>query len=452
MNAQAPLPLPVSSSSRRNFLRTSGTALAAAALTRAIEVGAYAADDGTIDVAVVGCGGRGTGAVANALSTAGPNRLVAMADVFPDRLEGSVAALRQQFPERIQVPPDRQFLGFDAYRRVIDLLPRNGVVILTTPPAFRPMHLEYAVERGVHVFMEKSFAVDAPGVRRILRAGEAARAKNLKIAGGLMSRHSKPLEEALKRIRDGAIGAIITAYAYRMHGSVGFAPRREGESELAHQIRNYSNFTWVNGSFLLDWLIHNLDVGCMVKDAWPVSAQGQGARRVRTEPDQLFDQYLVEYGFPDGTRLVAQGRHMNQCHDYWGCVIHGTTGSAELGEGISRPRLFKGHRLTPENLIWQWRGPTHNAYQEEWDLLMNAIRNDLPHNETERCAKASMVGILGRMAIESGRNLSWDEALASGVELAPGLDGIRSLDAPAPVRPGADGRYPLPVPGQPGVV
>ncbi len=439
-------------STRRAFLQHSGSALAAAALTRAIEVGAYAADDGTIDVAIVGCGGRGTGAVSNALSTRGPTRLVAMADVFPDRLEGSINALRQQHPEKIQVPPDRQFIGFDAFRQAIDVLPKNGVVILTTPPAFRPMHLEYAVARGVHVFMEKSFAVDAPGIRRVLRAGEAAKAKNLKIAGGLMSRHSKPLEETVQRIRDGAIGDVITAYAYRMHGGVGFAPRRAGESELAHQIRNYSNFTWVNGSFLLDWLIHNLDVCCLVKDAWPVSAQGQGARRVRTEPDQLFDQYMVEYAFPDGTRMVAQGRHMNQCHDYWGCVIHGTTGSAELGEGISRPRIFKGHRTVSENMTWQWKGPAHNAYQEEWDLLMDAIRNDKPHNEAERCAKAAMVGILGRMALESGKMLSWDEALASEVELAPGLARIQSIDAPAPVQAGADGRYPLPVPGQPGMV
>jgi len=440
------------STDRRGFLRSSGTLVAAAALTRAIEVGAYAADDGTIDVAIVGCGGRGTGAVSNALSTRGPSRLVAMADVFPDRLEGSFKALQQQHPERIQVPPDRQFIGFDAYRKAIDVLPRNGVVILTTPPAFRPMHLEYAVERGVHVFMEKSFAVDPPGVRRVLRAGEAAKAKNLKIAGGLMSRHSKPLEEAVRRIQGGEIGDVITAYAYRMHGSVGFAPRRPGETELAHQIRNYSNFTWVNGSFLLDWLIHNLDVGCMVKGAWPVSAHGHGARRTRTEADQLFDQYVVEYGFPDGTRMVAQGRHINQCHDYWGCVIHGTTGSAELGEGISKPRLFRGHRQTSENAIWQWKGPPHNAYQEEWDLLMDAIRNDTAYNETERCAKAAMIGILGRMAVESGKLLTWEQALASEVQLAPGLEGIQTLEAPAPAKADADGRYPMPVPGQPGVV
>lgn len=435
---------------RRDFLKAS--ALGAAALSSSFPGRSNAADDGTLDVAIVGCGGRGTGAVANALSTAGSTRLVAMADVLPDRLNSSAETLKKQFPEKMQATPDRQFLGFDAFKRAIDALPKNGVVVLTTPPAFRPIHLEYAVEKGVHVFMEKSFAVDAPGVRRVLKAGEAAKAKNLKIAGGLMSRHSKPLEEAARQIREGAIGEVVTAYAYRMHGGVGFAARRQGESELAHQIRNYSNFTWLNGSFLLDWLIHNLDVCCMVKGAWPVSAQGQGARRVRTEPDQLFDLYLVEYSFADGTRLIAQGRHMNNCHDYWGCVIHGTKGSAELGEGISKPRLFKSHLQTPDNVLWQWKGPAHNAYQEEWDLLMAAIREDKPYNEAERCAKASMVGILGRMAIESGKQITWDDALASNVELAPHLERIQSLDGPAPVQPDANGRYPLPAPGQPGIV
>lgn len=440
------------SSTRREFLGASGKAAAAAALVRAIEVGAYAAEDGTIDVALIGAGGRGTGAVANALSAPGPARLVAVADVFEDRLKGSVETLKKQFPEKIEVPPDRQFIGFDGFKKAIDRLPKNGVAILTTPPAFRPIHLEYAVARGVNVFMEKSFAVDAPGVRRVLKAGEAAKARGLKIAGGLMSRHSQPLEEAVKRIQAGEIGDVITAYAYRMHGNVGFAPRRAGESELAHQIRNYSNFTWVNGSFLLDWLIHNLDVCCMVKGGWPVAAQGQGARRVRTDADQLFDQYMAEYTFADGTRMVAQGRHMNHCHDYWGCVIHGTRGSAELGEGISRPRLFKSHVQTPEHVTWQWKGAPHNAYQAEWDLLMDAIRNNRPYNEAERCAHAAMVGILGRMAIESGRRLTWDEALASTVELAPGLESIDAMDDRAPVQPDADGHYPLPLPGREGVV
>ncbi|NQT53801.1 gfo/Idh/MocA family oxidoreductase, partial [bacterium] len=297
------------------------------------------------------------------------------------------------------------------------------------------------------VFMEKSFAVDAPGIRRVLKAGEEAAKKNLKIAGGLMSRHYKPLEEAVAQIHKGAIGEVITCWAYREHGPVGFAPKSAGQSDMAHQIRNYSCFTWINGSFILDWLIHNIDVCCWVKDAWPVSAQGQGGRQVRDHADQLFDHYAVDYSFADGTRLFAQGRHMANCWGFFGDVIHGATGSAILGEGQSKPRLFKGHLTTPKNVLWSYKGPGCNPYQKEHDLLFDAIRNDKPYNETERCAKAAMAGILGRMAAESGKLVTWDQAMASALELAPGLDKM-TMESPAPVLPDAQGRYPVAMPGK----
>ncbi|MGD8238843.1 MAG: Gfo/Idh/MocA family oxidoreductase [Armatimonadota bacterium] len=435
-------------SSRRRFLKDSGRLAAASALAAAAGARAQAQQQRTIKVALVGCGGRGTGAAANALSTrSGPTRLVAMADVFADRLQGSLQNLTKRFPEQIDVPPERQSLGFGAYRSAIDCLGDGDVVLLTTPPAFRPSHLEYAVDRGRHVFMEKSFAVDAPGIRRVLAAGEVAAQKNLKIAGGLMSRHYTPLQGAVQQIHDGAIGEVITCWAYRVHGPVGFKPRAEGVSELAHQIRNYSNFTWLNGSFILDWLIHNLDVCCWVKGAWPVSAQGQGGRQVRTQPDQLFDHYAVEYTFPDGTRLFAQGRHMENCWGFFGDVIHGATGSAVLGEGVRDPRIYMGHRQTRENVIWEYEDGRVAPHQQEHEVLFEAIRRDKPHNETERSAYAAMTGILGRMAAESGREITWEEALASELVLAPGLDDL-TMDADAPVMPDADGNYPVAMPGE----
>ena len=433
-------------SSRRDFLKTSGTALAGSALLSAISARAYAAEDNTIKVALVGCGGRGTGAAANALSTKGPTKLWAMADVFDNRLASSLQTISKQSEKQVDVPKDRQFVGMDGYRKAIDSLEPGSVVLLTTPPAFRPMHVEYAVAKGCHVFMEKSFAVDAPGIRRVLRAGRQATKKNLKVAGGLMSRHYVPLEEAIRQIHDGAIGEVITCWAYREHAPVGFTPKSEGMSELAHQIRNYSNFTWLNGSFLLDWLIHNIDVCCWVKDAWPVSAQGQGGRQVRMEPDQLFDHYAVEYTFADGTRLFAQGRHMAGCWDFFGDVIHGTQGSAILGEGQPLPRLYKGHQPSRENQLWQYKGPACNHYQNEHDLLFEAIREDKPYNETERCAKAALAGILGRMASESGKLVTWDQAMASDRELAPGLDQY-TMESDPPVMPDAQGGYPVAMPG-----
>jgi predicted dehydrogenase len=219
-------------------------------------------------------------------------------------------------------------------------------------------------------------------------------------------------------------------------------------SELAHQIRNYSNFTWLNGTFILDWLIHNLDVCCWVKDAWPVSAQGQGGRQVRTEPDQLFDHHAVEYTFADGTRLFAQGRTIAGCWNQWGCIIHGAKGSAMVGEGIPEPKIYRGYQCKRDNVTWQYsKGKPCNPYQREHDLLFDAIRQNTPYNEAERCAKAAMTGILGRMAAESGKEVTWEAGINSSLELAPGLETIASLDAPAPTPPDAGGHYPIAMPG-----
>ena len=410
-------------SSRREFLKQTTGALAGIGLVGSMAGGAYAAEDNTIKVALVGCGGRGTGAAANALKN-----------------------ISSQFAKQVDVSDERKFVGTDGFKKAIDCVAPGGVVILATPPAFRPQHLEYAVAKGCHVFMEKSFAVDAPGIQRVIKAGKAAEKKNLKIAGGLMSRHYKPLEEAVGKLHDGMIGDLITCWAYREHGPVGFRPRGEGVSELAHQIGNYNCYTWLNGSFILDWLIHNIDVCCWCKDAWPVSAQGQGGRAARTHADQLFDHYAVEYTFGDGTKMFAQGRHMSGCWGFFGDVIHGTTGSAVLGEGISQPRIYKGHNQTSDNQIWRYKGPRANGYDHEHELLFDAIRNNKAHNETDRCAKAAMAGILGRMAAESGKTITWDEAMASEIVLAPGLDDI-TMESAAPVQADANGAYPVAMPG-----
>jgi predicted dehydrogenase len=433
-------------SSRRTFLQQSGGLVAGAALAGALSARAYAGEENTIKIALVGCGGRGTGATAQALSTQGPTKLWAMADFFDGRLQSTLGFLGGQFAKQVDVPKERQFTGLDAYKKAIDALGPGGVVLLATPPAFRPIHLQYAVAQGCHVFMEKSFAVDGPGVRRVLQAGEEAKKKNLKIAGGLMSRHYRPLEEAVAQLHSGLIGQIITLWNYREHGPVGFTPKAAGMSELGHQIRNYSNFTWLNGSFLLDWLIHDIDVCCWIKDAWPVSAQGQGGRQVRTAPDQLFDHYAVEYSFADGTRMFAQGRHIAGCWGFCGNVIHGAKGSAAGSGWGQRPAIYKGHEQTRQNLIWEYKGPACNDYQVEHDLLFDAIRHDKPCNEAERCAKAAMAGILGRMAAESGKEVTWDQAMQSTLELAPGLDQY-TMDSQPPVMPDAQGRYPIAIPG-----
>ncbi len=432
--------------SRRDFLKTSAQAAAGAALAQAIAARSYAAEDNTIKIALIGCGGRGTGAALQALSTKGPTKLWAMADFFPERLQSSLKSITQKAAGQVDVPPDRQFVGLEGFKKAMDTLEKGGVVILATPPAFRPIHFDYAVQKDLNVFMEKSFAVDAPGIRRVLRVGEEARKKNLKVACGLMSRHNAALEDAIKRIHRGAIGEVITAYAYRVHGPVGVKGRIAGMSELAYQIANYSCFTWLNGSFIVDWLIHNIDVCCWVKNSWPVSVQGTGGRQTRRDPDQLFDYYNAEYTFADGTRMVAMGRHIANCWGFFGDVIHGTKGSAVLGEGIPKPRIYRSHKQVPEKILWEYKGPVCNGHQVEHDLLFEAIRKNKPWNETERSAKSNFTAIMGRMACESGQLITWDDAIKSNIELAPGLEQF-TTDSPAPVVPDANGRYPIAMPG-----
>jgi predicted dehydrogenase len=196
----------------------------------------------------------------------------------------------------------------------------------------------------------------------------------------------------------------------------------------------------------VDWLIHNLDICCWVKDAWPVSAQGQGGRQTRTQPDQMFDHFAVEYSFSDGTRMFAQGRHMPGCWGEHGDIIHGTKGCAVLGEGKFDPLIYRGYTQTPDSVTWRYEGQRGNFYRFEHDALFEAIRQDKPHNETERCAYAAMTGILGRMAAESGKLITWEEAMASNLELAPGLDQF-TMDSEAPVQPDSEGRYPIAMPG-----
>jgi predicted dehydrogenase len=435
--------------SRREFLKTSGHALAGTALFSAIASRSHAAENNVVRIALIGCGGRGSGAAVNALSTAGPTRLVAMADAFGDRLQSSLGNITQRFAKQVEVPPERQFTGLDAFKKAINCLGKGDLAILATPPAFRPIHFEYAVQKGVNVFMEKSFAVDGPGVRRVLRAGEMARAKNLKVAGGLMWRHDKPREEAIARLHDGAVGEINLLRTYRMHGPVGYQPRKAGENELAHQIANYNSFTWLNGSFFVDWLIHNIDVCCWAKNALPVSAQGMGGRAARTEPDQLFDHYMVEYAFADGARLFAQGRLINGCYDIFSDFAQGAKGSAVLMESLAapRPRIYKSQVQTRENEVWRYSGPPCDPYQVEHDLLLDAIRNDKPYNEAERCAKAALVAVMGRMACNSGQMINFEDALNSTMELAPGLETL-TLDSKPPVQAGQDGRYPVAIPGR----
>lgn len=447
-------PKPVTS--RRNFLKTTGQVAAAGALANVAIPAVHAGENNTIQVALVGCGGRGTGAAANALATkSGPIKLVAMADVFPDRLDESYKALRDEHKDdRFEVCKHTKFVGFDAYKKAMDCLNPGDVVIMATPPAFRWVHFTYAIEKGLNTFMEKPVTVDGPTTRRMIALGEAAAKKNLKVGVGLMCRHCDARHELFKRIKDGQIGDIILLRAYRQTGPVGTAltePKPDGISELDYQIRKFHGFLWASGGCYSDFLIHNIDESCWMKDAWPTQAKGSGGREYRENYiDQNFDTYSIEYTFDDGTKMQLEGRNIPGCTQEFASYAHGTKGFAVISSNSHTParcRIYKNQKMAKKDLVWAYPQPEANPYQLEWDHLIEAIRKDKPYNEVKRGAEASLVTSMGRMAAHTGQLITFDEILNCKHEFAPNVDKLTSKSpAPLQVNPSL-GHYPWPQPG-----
>lgn len=439
---------------RRHFLQTAGRLTAASAVAGVALPHVHAAEDNTIRVALIGCGGRGTGAAVNALSTKnGPIKLVAMADVLDARLATSYAALSKQCPDRMDVPAERKFIGFDGHRKAMDCLKKGDVAIFATPPAFRWVHFGYAIEKGLNVFMEKPVTVDGPTTRKLMKLGEESVRKNLKVSVGLMSRHSKARQALLQQIRDGAAGELIVMRTYRMHGPIAsFAsgPKPAGVSELLHQIQRFHSFLWASGGCFSDFNIHSIDECCWMKGAWPVRAQATGGRHYRGESiDQNFDSYSVEYTFADGTELFMIGRCIAGCANEFNNYLHGSKGLVTVtgsGQTPAKCQIYHGHNIDNEKVAWKYAEREPNPYQVEWDVLVDAIRQDKPHNEVQRGAEASLVTSMGRMAAHTGRIVKYEEILNHDHEFAPTVDRL-TLTSPAPLLAGKDGKYPVPQPG-----
>jgi predicted dehydrogenase len=429
-------------------LKFSGHLAAASALASVAVPRCHAGENSTIKLALVGCGGRGTGAVADAFSaTGGPVKLHAMADLFEQRLQSSLSNLKRGFQDKLDVPPKRQFVGFDGYKKAIDCLGPGDVVLLTTHAAFRPLHFEYAVKKGINVFAEKSFAADAPAVRRWLKAAEVSERKNLKVGVGFMWRHSAARQEVIGRIHDGAIGDVHTLRIYRVHGPVHCPTRLKNVNELTFQLQHPNSFTWVSSGFFIDWHCHNIDVACWAKGAWPVSAQGFGGRCFEQAGNQ-FDHYTVEYTFADGTKLLAFSRHMNGCWNTYSDYAHGSRGSAVIMAtlGQPEPKIYKSHDMVKENLTWEFGRSDPNPYHAEWQLLLDAIRQNKPHNEARRAGEAEVAALMGRMATHTGQYITWDQALNSDFQFVEDIDNM-TFESPAPIHEGPNGIYPAPQPG-----
>ena len=440
-------------SSRRHFIKTT----AAASVLAGVKIPFVHADnDDATQIAIVGCGGRGTGAVANALAVSGPPlKLVAAADVRASQIKNSLNGLKTQFPTAVDVPDDRQFVGFDGFKHAIDSLKPGGVAIFTTPVAFRWVHYTYAIEKGINVFMEKPVCTDGPTARRMLALNEEAKKKNMKVAVGLMCRHCKARKELHQRIHDREIGEVILLRAYRVQAPVASfrTKKRDPEkdpSELLYQIKNFHSFLWASGGAYSDFNIHNIDEACWIKNDWPVEAKGLGGRHFREDwIDQNFDNYSVEYTFADGTKLFLESRNIDGCDGEFATYAHGSQGMAifsQAGHMPAKCRIFKGQSAKSEDVLWSFPPPEPNPYQVEWDDFIQAIRMGTPYNEVERGVQASLVTAMGRLSAHTGQTVTYEDALNRKHEFAPDVDKL-TLDGPAPLLALPDGTYPLPQPG-----
>ena len=430
--------------SRRKFLKSTSTAVVGGSLlsSLAIKPGLFADHHDEVKVALIGCGGRGSGAADQALNTydQGPIKLVAMADAFRDRLDGSFNNLHKKHGDRVAVPEGQKFIGFDAYKQAIELA---DVVILATPPGFRPIHFEEAVKQGKNIFMEKPVATDPAGVRKVLAAAKEAKKKNLKVGVGLQRHHQAGYIETIKRLQDGAIGDIIATRAYWNGNTPWVRKRADLEkaagrklTEMEYQMRNWYYFNWICGDHITEQHIHNLDVINWLKDGFPVKANGMGGAEVRVGKDfgEIFDHHAVEFEYADGSRMFSQCRHQVGCWNSVSEHAHGSKGTARLDR----------FTISGDD-SWRFRGKGKNPYQQEHDDLFHAIRNNEQYNEAEYGAKSSMTSILGRMATYSGKEVEWDKAIASEISIMP--DSFE-WDAPTKSVPGPDGLYPHPIPGQ----
>jgi predicted dehydrogenase len=449
------------STSRREFLKNMGWMAAATTLAAGFGPRMYAGENNTIQLALVGCGGRGTGAAGDAMSVrAGPMKLVAMADVFKGRLTSSYDNLKRGHGDKVDVAEDRKFIGFDAYKKALDCLKPGDIAIFATPPAFRWVHFTYAIEKNLNVFMEKPVTVDGPTSKRMLGLAEQATAKNLKVGVGLMSRHSHALQQLAKRVQDGEIGEIILQRGYRMHGPIGYfssLPKPAGISDLLYQVQRFHSFIWASGGNYSDFYIHIIDHLGWLKGSWPIKAQALGGRHYRQSPegvtyvDQNLDTYSVEYTYADGSKFLFDGRCINGCNDIYSSYLHGTKGFAiasKSGDCGMPSSIHSSQNADRSNMLWQSQVPRdqQNPYQNEWNDLVDAVRGNQAYNEVKRGVEASLVTSMGRMAAHTGQEITFDQMLNCPHEMAPGLDKL-TMDSPAPLTADANGRYPVPQPG-----
>ena len=432
------------STNRRDFLKTSA-AVAGTALIGSLDVGrfAHAAEVNTIKLGVVGCGGRGTGAVGDAMHSDAGTKLWAAADIFPDKIEGAIKTLTPMFPDRIEVPKERQFSGLDGYRGVIE---NCDVVLVACASRFHPDYAMAAVQAGKHVFVEKPAAVDVVGIEKILQADELSKKNGAGVLAGVTYRYHLGRREAIQRMRDGEIGDILAIECNYLRGPYRLIERQPEWSEMEYQLRNWYHFSWLSGDDIPQSLIHNLDSALWaLGDEMPAHAFGMGGRSTHFQAAMgtSFDHHCVTYEYADGRRIYGSCRTAVGCHGLNRDVFHGTKGRCYFA-AFDRPYM------TDLNGKLTWRADAETSkkspYEQEHLEFLQSIRAGQPFQRAKVLADSTMTAILGMMAVYSGQKITWQEALDSRFAFPP--PGQITLNTEAPVKPGTDGTYPVAIPGQ----
>lgn len=455
--------------SRRRFLGVTGAAVTAASTASAVTAtgetpadsaavppgGVHVAGSDEIPAVLIGCGGRGGSAMVDAFDAQGGRvKLTAMADLFPERIAAVKRSLSERFQDRMDVPDDRTFSGFDAFRQGIDAIAPGGIAVFATPPAFRAVHFAHAIEQGLHVFMEKPISIDGPSTRRIIELAARADAKKLKVAVGLMCRHCDRRLELVERLRAGEAGELIAFRGYRSHTPIhnlDLAPGPEGMSELLWQIKRFHSFLWASGGVFSDYCIHHIDEVCMMKGGWPVRADAVGGRHYKGKiTDQNFDIYSVEYTFDDGVKFFYENRLMHNCRQQFAVYGQGSKGAFTVstsGHSPAKSTIYRSQRMAKDDILWTASQPEPNPYRREWDHFIQAIVADVPYNEAVRGAEASLVTAMGRFSAHVGRPVTFQEMLDSPEDFTAGVEHL-TLESSAPIVADAEGRYPVPNPGR----
>ncbi|MGM0489506.1 MAG: Gfo/Idh/MocA family protein [Planctomycetota bacterium] len=439
--------------SRREFLKRGSAFAAGATLLGSAAAPVHAAEDNTIRLALIGCGNRGTGAVRDAFNVpnGGPIELYAAADLYEKPIDQKLNHLRKQgFKDKVNVSADRKFVGFDAYRKAIDSLKPGDIAMCTTRAYIRPVHVEYAVKRGINVFMEKPFASDPGSLHRLLRAGEEAEKKNLKIAAGVQCRHSPARQALIDKIRGGEMGEIPLIRANRLGGVGWMGSQGDRSNKIEEQLRfGRIHLFWVGSGHMVDYLIHQIDECCWIKGAWPVSCIGMGGRVFgSSDHGQNIDVYSMEYTFADGTKAFCGFRRMKSARSDFATYIHGTKCAAQFSGNVhaATVHMFKDQRINKSNIAWTPTKDAHSPWQYEWNNLIDSIRNDKPHNECRRAVYSDLTTLMGRAACHTGQEVTWDQMMESRFQFCDDLDNL-SFESPVPVKANDEGQFPVPVPG-----